>query len=260
MSKGNTSSDSRVAPVFNYLVERDASGRSWLAKLLALPERSARAAIQDPGVLLERAWSTAPKERGLPPSRELLVHLVELGAQLKPKPGRTKASAEAEAQRERLLTGDVETIRRAKELLCEPVLPPKAWYILEGYTWPDVYLRTEQFVIVVEGKNEERKHTTRTDWMEIRYQMLRHLDGAWPRGETDPPVIGFYIVEAEAGSTRVPPKWIRFAEDTISRAALDGSLPHRTADDRKAIADSFLGVTTWQALCAALDIPTTTLC
>jgi hypothetical protein len=165
------------------------------------------------------------------------------------------ASEETESLRDKLLRGDAETIRHATALLAKPTLPRKAWYILEGPTWPDVYLRTDRLVIVIEGKNEEPEHTTRTDWMEVRYQMLRHIDGAWPKNSDDPPVVGFYVVEAEPTSTKTPEKWLRFADDTVSDRALVGSLPHRSAAERAAFATSFLGVTTWQALCEALKVP-----
>ena len=258
MSRGNTSSQSRVAPIFNWLLQSDPTGQRWLAPLLRLPRRTSFAPPSfDPGVLRETAW--IPKERGLQPPRELLQHLVARGTTLRPKRGRTRASEDTEALRDKLLGGDAETIREATALLEQPTLPRKAWYILEGPTWPDVYLRTDRLVIVIEGKNEEPEHTTRTDWMEVRYQMLRHIDGAWPKTAADPPVVGFYVVEAEPGSTKVPDKWLRFSDETVSEHALVGSLPHRSAEERAAFAESFLGVTTWQTVCEALGIPSAVL-
>ena len=258
MSRGNTSSQSRVQPVFDALYRSDPTG-GWISKLVALPRRSSPRAGGpiDPGPLREHAWD--PRERALPAPRALLLHLARSGSALRPRPGRARTGGETEALRDKLVADDAATIDAAVQLLSRGAIPARDWYIFEGPTKPDVYLRTDRVVIVIEGKNEEPKHTTRTDWMEVRYQMLRHIDGAWPQVPGDPPVLGFYIVEAESGSTTAPEKWLRFSDETVSGRALDGSLPHRSPAERRAMASSFLGVTTWQAVCASLDLPLTLL-
>jgi hypothetical protein len=39
-----------------------------------------------------------------------------------------------------------------------------------------------------------------------------------------------------------------------SPATLDKSLPHRSAAERRAIADACLGITTWQRVCRRFEI------
>jgi hypothetical protein len=85
--------------------------------------------------------------------------------------------------------------------------------------------------------------------------MLRHLDCAWEvRGPCK--LVGFYIVEGNGDSDAVdvPDRWIKAAKDTISDSVLEASLPHRTSAERTEIARCFSGVTTWQAVCRALDL------
>jgi hypothetical protein len=57
----------------------------------------------------------------------------------------------------------------------------------------------------------------------------------------------------------VPSHWEAAARATITPAALDDSLPHCTSSERQVIADGFLGVTTWQQICAIFQIDYTTL-
>jgi hypothetical protein len=90
--------------------------------------------------------------------------------------------------------------------------------------------------------------------------MLRHLDCAWEvRGQRT--VLGFFIVEGQGGADAVaaPAHWQMAADATVTPVALDDSLPHRTPIERQAIADGFLGVTTWQQICATFQLDYTAL-
>lgn len=120
------------------------------------------------------------------------------------------------------------------------------WWVLEGSTYPDAVIETPDAIIVIEGKRTERKPTRRTTWMSTRDQMLRHMDGAWEvRGERR--VLGFFILEADRG--KLPAGWETVAADTVAQDMLANSLPHRSPDERAAIAAGFLGATTWQDVC-----------
>jgi len=136
----------------------------------------------------------------------------------------------------------------------------RAWYVLEAPSQPDVYLATDDVIVLVEGKRTEEGPVTSTHWMPVRHQMLRHLDAVWDIREAKQ-VYGIYIVEAEAGSPDGKPsaEWQYAVDATVSAEALERSLPHRSAEERVAISDSLLGVTTWQAVCARFEIPTEVL-
>ena len=160
------------------------------------------------------------------------------------------------ANRRRVVDRDADTLAGALRSLQERRPSPRAWYVLEGPSQPDVYLDSADAVIVVEGKRTETAPTTSTAWMRVRHQMLRHLDAAWEHREGRR-IYGLYIVEAESGtsSTEPPSTWHEAVESTISDEVLRASLPHRTSDERSQIASALLGVTTWQAVCDEFQIP-----
>ena len=76
--------------------------------------------------------------------------------------------------------------------------------------------------------------------------MLRNIDAAWD-GANGRRVFGFFIVK------ELTDEWLRAVNETVSERALAESLPHRLDDVKEQIADSFLGVTTWERVCDAFD-------
>lgn len=249
------SSRTRVQPVFDALYGRDPSGESWLPALLALARHGSAKAVPPStlrGSLRKERCKWGPEEEKLPAPRSLLEWLVENVEE--PAEGFPKASPETDDRRRKLLRRDPDTIRSAlAELEREQ---RSGWHVLEGRSQPDVYLETDELVVVIEGKRTEAGPTTHTTWMPVRHQMLRHLDAAWElRGERA--LYGFFIVEAEEGASgepAIPKHWADAARETLSDDALTKSLPHRTPGEREAIARSFLGVTTWQTVCDELGV------
>jgi hypothetical protein len=244
------SSRTRVTPVFTRLLCDDPTGKSWIPTLLGLPELESRKPAIPPAADIDDArwW---PSEKRLAPPLSLLRWLV----QNVKAPGRETdwGTGETRKNREALVGRRPEAIKEALNRLAAGVAE-KDWAVLEGPSQPDVFLATKDTVIVVEGKRTESGPTIGTTWFPERHQMLRHLDAA---GEIRDGrrLYGFFIVEALPGTIEVPKDWARFAGDTNSTAALDASLPHRTVDERQRIGESFLGVTTWQAVCSAFQIP-----
>jgi hypothetical protein len=248
------SSQTRVRPVFDRLLSRDPTSISWLPRLLTLPNLAGRpplSLMSRPQPLTESAWY--PMEKPLKPAPSLLEWMVQHGDKLEPR--RHDASMETRVKRQALLHRDPTTITEAMACLSRLPIPSIAWYVLEGITRPDVYLKTPDVLVVIEGKRTERYPKLYTDWMSHRHQMLRHMDCAWEvRGSRT--VLGFFIVEGQGGAHAldVPSRWQSAARATIAPTAIKESLPHRTPTDRQAIADSFLGVTTWQQVCATFQI------
>jgi hypothetical protein len=235
------SSRTRVAPVFNRLLMRDPTGRSWLQRLLELPRYGSKnASPRTDSALVRCGWW--PEEVQLPAPEGLLSWLVDNLPEL----------GTAEGKRARLAAGDPETLAEARRLLerRDPRSTARAWYVFEGPTSVDAYLETPGLIVLIEGKRTERGPTTRTTYMPTRHQLLRNLDAGWDiRGERD--IVAMFIVEGD----EVSDDWQSFARATISREALDGSLPHRASKERAAIAEAFLGVTTWQIMCREFGIP-----
>lgn len=233
------SSRTRVVPVFDALFDSDPSGRTWLGPLLGLanPQAPVDVGTVAPDVMR----FLGDDEKPLPAPKSLLRWLIT-HLDVRPDPNARDAN-ETSRRRGRLADRDPATIAEALRLLDGNPSGP-AWYVLEGPSYPDVYIETDRAVIVVEGKRTEPVPTTATTWMAERHQMLRHIDAAWDgRGGRD--VYGILIVEGvDDGS--VPDPWLSYPAALRNDRVLAASLPHRTDAERAAIARAFLGVTTWQ--------------
>ena len=248
------SSRTRIAPVFGRLQCLDPSGRLWLQGLLELAN-TRKLPRPDAGASRLRVAKWWPREAKLAAPPGLLRWLLE-NAEEPRDAAAWGRRPEVMANRRRVVDRDADTLAGALQSLQERRPSPRAWYVLEGPSQPDVYLDSAAAVIVVEGKRTETAPTTSTAWMRVRHQMLRHLDAAWEHRQGRR-IYGLYIVEAETGtsSTEPPSTWHEAVESTISEEVLRASLPHRTADERSQIASALLGVTTWQAVCDEFQIP-----
>lgn len=242
------SSLTRVAPLFDTLKSRDSSGQSWLPELLALPLSGSRKVRPDSlGALQEACWGA--NERKLMPPVALLSWLIR---NLQPRNGQPELNED----RQKLLARDPAQIERALTKLRTGKLN-RSWNVLEGPSFPDAFLSTNDAVIVIEGKRTERGPTTLTKWMPIRHQMLRHLDTAFEiLGNRS--LFGFFIVEGEDDG-RTPVLWQEACAQVLTSEALKQSLPHRSDADRQIIAEAFIGATTWQMCCRSLQVPFSSL-
>lgn len=118
---------------------------------------------------------------------------------------------------------------------------PKAWYIFEGATNPDIYIEGEDYVIICEGKWTESHITTKTTHLksekESRNQMIRHIQGAL--NSTKKKVYAFYVVDADCGYTH-----------DLDETALASHIKEETIKplETEKIISAFYGYTTWQEL------------
>jgi hypothetical protein len=250
MGKDGTSSEMRVAPVLDQLRGRDNTGAAWLQTLLSLPTRdgASRDRVITPPIR-EGSLRYGTTEATLLPPVSLLHYLVDHGAELS-WPSHDM-SDDTVSKRRALMQGDPDVRAEAHALLDRGVRE-RGWHVFEARSHPDVYLETDDAIVVLEGKQTERRLTTHTSWLPGRDQMLRHLDAAWElRG--DRRVYGLLIVEADAGA-EVPAKWRLGCDQMVSSDGLARSLPHRSREEQRAIANAFLGVTTWQRICQALHL------
>ena len=156
-------------------------------------------------------------------------------------------------ERQKLLAREPATIGRALQLL-RSAGTGRAWHVFEGPTYPDAIIETPGALIVVEGKRTEAGPTTSTTWMVGRHQIWRHMDAAWElRGGRA--VYGLFLVEGTPENPKdVPLIWEDAARDTLARSAITASFPHRSTVECDAIARGFLGVATWQRVCACFGI------
>jgi hypothetical protein len=234
------SSLTRAAPVFNKLMDRDPSGLSWVNPLLRLAEPEC-SVLPDIKPIIEWGWGTT--EHGLRPPTTLLEWLVRNPNSLRLE-GLKQSRGRTRRLRELLIGGDCEVQCKALDRLQKPHRD-RAWFVFEGVTKPDVYLETQNAIIVIEGKRTEADITRYTTWMPVRHQMLRHIDSAWDKrgGRV---VLGMFVVEANGGDVEVPQRWREVCAETVRPDVVDSSLPHRSPAERNEIAKAYIGVTTWQ--------------
>lgn len=74
---------------------------------------------------------------------------------------------------------------------------PRHKYILEGRSYPDLYLENDKFIILSECKWTEPSITTKTKHCNPRDQMVRHIDCAHANNKEGKEIIAFYIVDEE---------------------------------------------------------------
>lgn len=130
-------------------------------------------------------------------------------------------------------------------------LPQKAWYIFEGYTYPDLYIEGKDYIIICEGKWTESHITTETTYLknandEYRNQMVRHIQGALNSAK-DKKVIAFYIVDENCGYL-----------DDLSKEAFAKQIEKETISlsysEKYDVISSYYGYITWQNISEVLGI------
>ena len=117
------------------------------------------------------------------------------------------------------------------------------WYILEGFTHPDIFIEGDNYVIIVEGKWTEKGITTYTTNLkkernEYRSQMVRHIQAALNYAkDTNKKVYAFYIVDKECNYI-----------DDLTKSAFEKQIEKETIKvaNKEEIKDAFYGYTTWQ--------------
>jgi hypothetical protein len=246
------SSRTRVRPFFGTLMERDPTGRSWLADLLAAaphPDAVPVGVREGPGTL-EPRMSTIGADRLLgcfefpaPPSAPFLGWLIEHPERMTWPPG-ASFGAETERRRRALLEGSgPEREAAIAEALAALERAGAAgsrrrWWAFEGFTSVDCCLMTERLVLFVEGKRTEPLSSS-TNWFPSRNQLVRNLE-----------------VVAHVAPDR-PAAVLLVTEDPIEEiddAALRAGTPHLTEPARAELPARYLGQVTWRDLCAALDV------
>lgn len=253
------SSWTRVKPVFDALFAADSTGAEWLRKLLELPSRPDGKKSPLPtelGPLIKHRWAGhLDGEMRLEPPHSLLEYLLDHRIQ-RPPPNYGTNDPYKRDLREKLFGGDHEALSEARALIRSQGFERGGWHIFEGKTAVDAYLETPELIVLVEGKRTERGTTTRTAWMHARHQILRNLDAVWDR-RGGKAAVAFFAVEGGGdppAGCELTPHWRQLVAETLAPGAVQASLPHRPKEVQNAIANAFLGATTWQAICTELAV------
>lgn len=196
-----------------------------------------------------------PCEKQLPPCPDYLKELLKnfsQNANLSKLKGKTD---ETSLQRLALANKNthVQELNKALEFIDKLDFrkSSSAWYVLEGSTKPDVFIETDAFILVIEGKRTEHGPEIGTKWDPKRHQMIRHIEGALQyaslNSENNPkPVYAIYIVE-ESSFNKF--NWNMYAARD-NKPYID-SLPHlykKFPEKFSEVKKAFRGTLTWQQL------------
>lgn len=228
------SSKTRVAPMFSALIKNNLV-REFIQFINGIQQDDKKIQIEDVDWDVSRmeiryADNGSNSEKALPPPRDLLYWMVlNAGVSNIIKP---KADERIE-KRCRLFKGDEKVRQEALHLLSVGIRKGKGtWPVLEGDSYPDVFIETNKFVLVIEGKRTESGATKHTTYLDGCDQLLRHMDCALEYAK-DKPVYGISICELENEQF-----------GTYS----DVCLPHRTMATRKLLRKGYLKGITWREL------------
>jgi hypothetical protein len=256
------SSRTRVAPFFDQLLAADPTGLRWLDGLIGLGSRREIVAtvLKGQRLVVDHGPRWGKQEFSLRPPATLLTWLVRNVSD--ESVAASKDTGQTLEKRRKLASRDEQTITEAIAAIqgTRDGRYGKRWYILEGDSKPDALLETDSLVLCIEGKRTESGCTTSTQWMGTRSQLLRHMDAAREHFPAKR-VLGLLMVEGEGRAEAINPSthWISECKAQYGQEMLEASLPHRAPAERAEIGGGILGVATWQAACAALNVDWATL-
>lgn len=249
------SSKTRVAPAFSKIMKNPGPFFELLShecNIDCSPSTKIRT------IMFAGKSSKEPCEKQLPPRPEYLKELLMNFSQ-NTYLSKLKGNTDATSLR-RLALANKKTcateLNKALELIDKLDLgkSPNAWYVLEGSTKPDVFIETDTFILVVEGKRTEHGPEIGTTWDPKRHQMIRHIEGALQyaschSANNPKSVYAIYIVEE---SSLDKYNWNMYAAQD-NKPYID-SLPHlykKSPEKFSEVKKAFKGTLTWQQLWSA---------
>lgn len=229
------STQTRVKPLFDFV----GSNFERLNSLLELFKKRIPTIEKDS--IIELKYGN--DEKKLPPPKSLLIWMIKNLDQLNNVPnfGASKIDSKTFRKREKLFAKD-ESIRdeAIKQISCQSKLPVNKWCIFEGYTHPDIFFETNDSIFVGEAKRTESDITTKTQWLNKRDQLVRHIDSFLDQPKT---IYSFYILEKNEYLKGRYIKSMKFYENLDY---FQESLKHREISLVERAKNSFIGYIFWE--------------
>lgn len=230
------SSRTRVCPAFEVIEKHPAPFFELLCMRFNLKFNPEEITIED----ICFSDGKSRKEKPLNPNSEYLKWMLRHPEEtlIRKKLANKSELSETESRRLGLLRGEcvqeaIEGIDRATK----KGTFGRDWYVFEGATKPDVYIKTNKFYLVVEGKRTESEPEIGTMWNGRRHQMVRHLEDLYLHGQKENaelPTYGIFMVRNKDG--------VKFDLYNEEGPWIE-SLPHMK--DVTPIRNSFLGWLSW---------------
>jgi hypothetical protein len=242
-----------IRAFFAPLMQRDASGRSWLPRLIAAApygERRLGHLLDNPGSLLSTLAVKTPDgslgafEHPIHPPRELVTWYVEHPEALT-WPPHTELSREAEMLRRALLDDDPPGARaraqeRARELMEMRSALSQEWWRFEEMVKPDCVLITDRVAIVVLGARGA-SFPPATAWYPARSELVRTIEAG-----------SQLAFDREWAALVISEEPLAEASYQAVVEALPAGAPHLSPAQRDELVGGYLGNLTWAAARAAV--------
>jgi len=248
------SSITRVRPFFQNLLNRDASGLSWLTKLVQLAPKNkdltSKMAMMNCRILdqlMEGSKNGRPKcfEYSVSPSKVFLRWLIEHPERLR-VPENYGTKDEEKRENRKCLQGEYgvqrqqEMMKDALNLLNEKGAQGsrKQWWAFEGFTRVDCLLETDEFILGIEGKRTDTVSSI-IAWFPQRNQIIRNLEAIKEKAGSK-----FYAVILMN----------KDGKDPITDNDFTISLPHYSEQEIAEIKTHYLGAVSWRQACEEVGL------
>lgn len=255
----NNSSEWRVCPLMckiNEILENRSIKISALLNCLELDGKPKKVfSASELTEIKEVSYSdkdSSIKEKGLRQSQEYMIKLVEMLRDDSKKRAYSEKRNKSNERKE-FYTEDINYRYAVANTYIEQI---KTFYnkdktdnigrptwSFEGNTYPDIFIETDKYIIVAEGKWTEEKRTSSTIHFENRDQLIRHLQGAieYRRKHQlkNKLIIGFYIVNMKDIEVKIYPTTVKAFKEIIDKEDIQ-------MGDSDLLLDSFYGCTSWE--------------
>ncbi|WP_321992657.1 hypothetical protein [Marispirochaeta aestuarii] len=229
MGKYN-SSLTRVAPLLDHLRKRDDFPNNLISTI------NNNYKIEEKPVEIRYGKN----EKAIMPSKALLYYLVNNLELLNRSALGVDDGTEEYRLRQKLFNFEDDIRSIALELIKGDKKCLRKWYVFEGYTHPDIYIETRNYIIVGEAKRTERKFTKKTKWLNERDQFIRHIDSVIDSGKQ---ILSFLLIDESYVNTDDYKVMLR---NYKSREYFYKNLPHRDEKEIEFAKRSYIGFSTWK--------------
>lgn len=235
------STKTRVKPVFDKISRK----KDWLMILVdEASKANGKECFNFDDHVIEMMWGI---EKSLDPPKEYLIWLAKNIQYFGFDENQVLSGVSEPTAKKRieLINGNQDTINEAVSRIIDNFKSRSKWWILEGKTHVDAFVKTNSHIFIFEGKRTEKEQTQKVEWNPKRDQLIRNIDCAiseYPNKE----VVAYYVLEADEGA--ISRKWETGLEKYRDEEYFKASLPHRTSDEVKKIMDSYRGYITWQQI------------
>ena len=242
----NNSRHTRVKPIFDKI----SSNNDWLNSLLKYALNKYNVDPPICGRIIEQYWGD--KEKTINAPHEYIDWLICNYNKLNKTSLKSEKTEINETNRLRkdLISGNEFVFRRAKYSISNKKYDN--WCLFEGKTNFDIFIETENFFLIAEGKRTEVGRTKNTKWSNERDQMIRNIDCLFSYNPLKP-IYAFYILEADKDGNLMN-NWSKDISFYKDKNNFEKSLPHRSSIEIEIIYKSYIGFLTWQELMVFFNI------